>query len=97
MTRPRPRLMDNTPPRGLTAYEVAYYLGVSETHFHRKLPELRRAGFPEPDSLLRRYDKAAIDRWLDMRSDLAESSDDHGLHQRLGDFRRGAVSRETPS
>ena len=71
MSRRRPRLWELEPPRGLTAAETAYLLGVSEGRFAQLLPRLLAAGFPSRDPITRRYDRRAIERWLDRRSGVA--------------------------
>ncbi len=84
----RPRLFDNTTPRGITAEEAAGYLGMAVSTFNVKLPEFLKEGFPAVDVLLKRYDKEAIDTWLDARSHLTEPSPG-GWRERLGRFRDG--------
>ncbi len=61
-------------PRGMTTTEVARYLGFQNVQtFRSKLPQLRKLGFPNKIVGLHRYDRTAIDRWLDEQSGLQES------------------------
>ena len=94
MTRRRPRLFETTPNRGATAFEIATYLGLTETALSEKLDELAAAGFPFPDPLTGRYDVKAIDLWLDCRSGIAESvgalGADNDHKGRLAKWRRFA-------
>lgn len=73
MSRSRPRLHETTPNRGATAAEIAAYLGLSETRFAALLPTLRQSGFPDPDPLIERYDRKAVDSWFDRRSGFSDS------------------------
>lgn len=57
-----------TLPRCMSAADVAAYLGMSPSSYSRKKGDMERAGFPSRDGLTGRYDKLAIDRWLDSRS-----------------------------
>ena len=57
-----------TLPRCMNGADVAAYLGMSVSSFTRKRSDMERAGFPPRDALTGRYDKLAIDRWLDSRS-----------------------------
>lgn len=51
--------------RVLNRAETAAYIGYSVTWFAERLPELYAKGFPAPLPLLERWDRHAIDRWLD--------------------------------
>ena len=54
------------PRRLLTADETARMLRVSTRVFRRRLNELARAGFPPPvPGLPERWDRVAIEAWLD--------------------------------
>ena len=59
----------------MTSHDVAYYLGFANVKtFQSRLPKLRKLGFPDKIGALNRWDRAAIDRWLDEQSGLAEQS-----------------------
>jgi hypothetical protein len=45
--------------------ETAAYIGYSATWFTEKLPELYALGFPRPLPVLDKWDRHAVDRWLD--------------------------------
>lgn len=45
--------------------ETAAYIGYSPTWFSEHLDELYRRGFPRPLQLLDRWDRRAVDLWLD--------------------------------
>lgn len=73
-------------PRGMSQFDVAVYLRRSEGWLHEHLPMLLAEGFPAPDPLLGTWDKAAIDRWWNVRSGLAappEEDWDAELEKRL--------------
>lgn len=74
MTARRPRFTDSVPARGLTRCETAHYLGLSEGRFSELRPALERDGFPAIDPLLARYDRVAVDAWLDIRSGIEKRS-----------------------
>lgn len=98
MTRRRPRLFDETrghTPRGITASEAAWHLGLSENDFHDRLPRLLGAGFPKPDPLTTRYDIRAIDAWLDERAGLSNHSafNDNDIDRELEAFASGENPR----
>ena len=88
MSRARPRF--NLPPRGLTVYESAGYLGLGMTEFTRLLPRLEAEGFPKPDRVTGRRDWKAIENWMDMRAGLAEDGSDTGLQAKIEEFRRAS-------
>lgn len=52
-------------PRVMNRTETACYIGYSTTWFNEKLPHLYAGGFPRPLPLLDRWDRIAVDRWLD--------------------------------
>ncbi len=87
MSRRRPRF--SLPPRGLTAEETGWYLGLGTTQFRKLLPRLEADGFPKPDPLTGRRDLKAIEVWWDRRSGLAADDRDGGLMQRLDALRHG--------
>lgn len=93
MARRRPRLYDQVPNRGMAAVETAYYLGLSQGRFAELLAALQAEGFPTADPTTGRYDRRAVDLWLDRRAGLAEPCSD--LDQRIADYGRnqGATSR----
>ena len=100
MSRRRPRLFEQIPNRGLTNVETATYLGLSEGRFTTLLPKLQKAGFPKPDDLLERYDREAIDCWLDRRAGLAESSgeiDEWELDKLIDGYGNGRSQGEAPA
>ena len=45
--------------------ETAAYIGYSPGWFSAKLPELYALGFPRPLPLLDKWDRRAVDRWID--------------------------------
>ena len=45
--------------------ETAGYIGYSTTWFGSRLGDLYAMGFPKPLPLLERWDRHAVDRWLD--------------------------------
>ena len=71
-------------PRGLKGCEVAAYLGLSSSSFVRKRRAMIRAGFPPSDPLTGRYDRHAIDAWLDARAGLGGNAGERELLRRLG-------------
>ncbi len=71
--------------------EAAAYLGLSQADFFRKRAAMEAAGFPLPDPITRRYDRRAIDAWLDRRSGLDPySADEEAWMRRLDDGRSAA-------
>lgn len=52
-------------PRVMNRIETASYIGYSATWFAENLPRLYAGGFPKPLPLLDRWDRHAVDRWLD--------------------------------
>jgi hypothetical protein len=69
MSRARRRFTGE--PRGLTRREAAEYLGHTESWLTKeRLDDLQESGFPEIDPLTERFDRHAIDVWLDQRSRL---------------------------
>lgn len=44
---------------------AAHYLGLDLDTFHELREEFERKGFPHPESVTHRYDRIAIDKWLD--------------------------------
>ena len=52
-------------PRVMNRGETAAYIGYSATWFGEHLQELYIKGFPQPLPLLERWDRHAVDRWLD--------------------------------
>ncbi len=53
------------PPRMLSRAELAAYLGHGPAAFARLLHELYEIGLPSPDITLQRWDRVAVDEWLD--------------------------------
>lgn len=45
--------------------ETAGYIGYSSSWFDEHLPRLYAGGFPKPLPLLERWDRWAVDRWID--------------------------------
>lgn len=85
MTTARPRFNDQ--PRGLTKAEAAGLLGHGEGWLtDKRLNQLYSTGFPRPDPILERFDRVAIDSWLDRRSGLSGGEYDDGLSRRLEEF-----------
>lgn len=62
-------------PRGWTTFQVSTYLGISEASFRSQAAAYERAGFPKPNTITGRYDRRAIDRWLDEQSGLRDHSE----------------------
>jgi hypothetical protein len=58
-----------TASRLISEENLAGYLGLELREFQAKQEILRAKGFPAPEIVTGNYDKAAVDRWLDMRSD----------------------------
>ena len=52
-------------PRVMNQAETAGYIGYSPAWFGAKLGGLYAMGFPKPLPLLERWDRHAVDRWLD--------------------------------
>lgn len=52
-------------PRVLNRVETAEYIGYSASWFGARLPVLYAKGFPKPLPILERWDRHAVDRWLD--------------------------------
>ena len=63
----RPRLIA-LQQRMLTEAETAEYLGRDLSWFRPNLDRLEETGFPAPLNAVDRYDRAAIDKWLDARA-----------------------------
>ena len=64
-------------PRMLSRAELGRYLGHGPASLMRILQELYALGLPPPDPILQRWDRVAVDDWLDS----------------IGDFRRtGAIA-----
>ncbi len=61
-------------PRGIAAEHAARRLGLTFGEFNECLPELFSRGFPRPDLTTKRYDRKAIDLWMDAQSGLAVAS-----------------------
>jgi predicted DNA-binding transcriptional regulator AlpA len=57
-------------PRVLNVVLLCAYLGRSETWFADHRDELEAAGFPKQVPILKGYDRAAVDAWLDKHSSL---------------------------
>lgn len=72
MTKPRPRRVIE--PRGLTANEVAFYLGISPVRFSEIKERMFERGFPRPDPDTGRYDAKAVDFWWDSESGIVPTS-----------------------
>ena len=60
----RPRLIA-LQQRMLTEAEAAEYLGRDLSWFRANLDRLEELGFPAPLDAVDRYDRQAIDKWLD--------------------------------
>ena len=92
MSNRRPKLLDLTEPRGITTEETAHYCGLSLSGFETKRPELEATGFPKPDPVLGRYDRAAVDDWFDNRSHRRPSLavNAQGLDERLAQWEASA-------
>jgi len=75
MSRVETRQLDTSSSlekRLLDAGEVAYYLGVDLAHFKTNLIAFEALGFPVPLKTFGRWDKRAVDAWLDVQSGLRE-------------------------
>lgn len=59
-------------PRMLTLRQAACLLGISESYLSAHLDLFQESGFPRRDPLVaNRFDRKAIEAWLDERSGLA--------------------------
>lgn len=76
-------------PRLLTSKEAAAYLGMCQGTFRTVAP-VPAVDFGEKHPRLKRFDKAALDRWLDEKSgianddsptDLQKWAQEHGAHR----------------
>ncbi len=92
MTAARPRF--TAQPRGLTPTEMIGYIGHGASWLtDERLEQLYSLGFPRPDSMTERFDRVAIDAWLDQRSGLNNGLGyDDGLSRRLEEFGNGAAT-----
>lgn len=58
-------------PRGIAAEHATRRLWLTCAEFYNHFPELYSHGFPRPDLTTQRYDRKAIEHWMDGQSDLA--------------------------
>jgi hypothetical protein len=72
MGKPKPPFTPE--PRGWNLFQVVTYLGISEATFHAQAAAYDRAGFPKPNAITGRYDRRAIDLWLDAQSGLRDDA-----------------------
>ena len=91
MTRPRPQFEPE--PRVWSERQVACRFGRGESWLRDNRALLEVAGFPQADDLLGGTDGDAVDRWLDMRSGMADDSetDDSELSRRLEAMQNGQL------
>ena len=91
MTRLRPHFEPE--PRIWSEHQVACRFGRGESWLRDNRLRLEAAGFPQADDLLGGTDGDAVNRWLDMRSGMADDSEtnDGELSRRLEDFRNGQL------
>jgi hypothetical protein len=61
-------------PRDVPLAAAARRLGLGETDFRCRLPDLLARGFPPPDLTTGNFDLKAIDAWMDRRSGLGPST-----------------------
>ncbi len=81
-------------PRGMTSEAVAEYLGYrSAKSFQSRLPVLRAKGFPPRIAGLHRWDRAAIDRWLDEQSGITHDDPVAEADRRLEEWLSSLKSR----
>jgi len=73
-------------PRFLTAYQLAVYLGRSESWLAGNRARLDHLGFPHADPFFGGTDKCAVDAWLDRRAGLLEPWDDTELDDRIANL-----------
>lgn len=57
-------------PRLIDQAKVARRLGVTESVFRDRLPDLLGTGFPKADPVLGTYCLEAVDKWIDARAGL---------------------------
>jgi hypothetical protein len=55
-------------PRGISAEHAARLLGLTLAEFNLYLPELFARGFPRPDVTTGKFDRRAVDLWMDTQS-----------------------------
>lgn len=80
-------------PRGVAAEHAARRLGLTLGDFNQVLPELFSRGFPRPDLTTKRFDRKAIEVWMDAQSGLAvasEARDGSVISARIEAMRHGA-------
>ena len=80
-------------PRGIAAEHAARRLGLTNAEFKNHLPELYSRGFPRPDLTTQRFDRKAIEHWMDSQSGLAvapAARDGSVLAARIEVMRHGA-------
>jgi hypothetical protein len=64
-----PRSRYHVDPRAVPVSAVARRLGVTETVFNSKLPELiAKHGFPHPLPVFGTFDLVALDRWIERQN-----------------------------
>lgn len=56
----------------MTKRQVAEHLGITIHTLRRRLPDMRRAGFPEPDPVMQRYLTADVEAWIASRARIAQ-------------------------
>ena len=57
-------------PRDVPPSQAARLLGMTVAEFETTLPRLQLRGFPHPDPDTGRYDRKAVEAWMDGRSAL---------------------------
>src|SRR3546814_9496734 len=66
------RLSAPIQPRLLDLASLAEYLGITSNALAKRMPELRKLGFPDALSILGIHDRKAVDAWLDHISGLRD-------------------------
>ncbi len=76
-------------PRDVPPVQAARLLGLTLAEFTATLPRLERRGFPMPDPDTGRYDRKAVEAWMDRRSPLTGGNDSRDAVPDL----RGRIAR----
>lgn len=72
---PQPAFVDT-----MTVIEM---LGVSSSQFYRCRPQMRAAGFPEPDPIMNKYLRADVEAWVNSRRKIKEDDTVEGVETKL--------------
>lgn len=80
-------------PRLLDAAAAAHYCGMTTRQFRALVRTHDKALAAVPGVTPTRWDKAALDRWLDRRSGIAAGADDRALEEEARRRLRKALER----